>query len=115
MYFFKIFSIFLPIILCETLYAHCPTKYKTENLCLMLDQNVLYLYDHKSEHNGPYKDLSSTKIMSINSIGASKKSLEFNRIARGVYKIQSNDKIQKIELEMLNGKDTVILSVTQSK
>ena len=89
--------------------AHCPATFKPEQVCLMLDQNVLYIYDHKAEHNGPYKDLKS----SLLSIKVDGKVVTFSRAARGVFKIESKSKLKAIDLEILNGKEKVNLKVSE--
>lgn len=77
--------------------AHCPTMLKAEKVCFMLDQNVLYLYDHKVEHNGPYKDLMKSKIESIKSDG---KDVKFDHPSRGIYKIIADKTLTKLDLEI---------------
>ena len=89
-------------------YAHCPASFKPESLCLMLDQNVLYIYDHKSDHNGPYVDLKSALIETIQSNG---KLIKFNKAARGVYKLESLEKLKSLEIEMVSGKEKLKLKI----
>lgn len=84
--------------------AHCPQGFKPEKVCLMLDQNVIFIYDEKLEHNGPYKDLASSSIESIKSEGAE---LKFARVARGVYRIEDKRPLKLLELVMVNGKEKV--------
>lgn len=81
--------------------AHCPQGFKPEKVCLMLDQNVIYIYDEKLEHNGPYKDLASSSIETIKSEGAE---LKFARVARGIYRIEDKKPLKSLELVMINGK-----------
>ena len=80
-------------------YAHCPSTFKEEKVCLMLDDNTLYIYDTKLEHNGPYKDFNKAQIESIKTLD--NKKLEFKKIARGIYKFQSTTKEKKIVLAVL--------------
>lgn len=79
-------------------YAHCPSAFKEEKVCLMLDDNMLYIYDEKLEHNGPYKDFSKARVESIKTLD--KKNLEFKKLARGIYKFQSATKEKSIVLEV---------------
>ena len=53
----KQFIIILLITASVSANAHCPSHFKPENVCFMLDQNIIYIYDSKGEHNGPYQDL----------------------------------------------------------
>ncbi|MFA6236007.1 MAG: hypothetical protein WC635_01665 [Bacteriovorax sp.] len=80
--------------------AHCPAPYKTEKACFMLEQNVIYVYDEKVKHEGPYKDLTGT-LESVNSDGAD---LKFSRIARGVYKIDHPAMVKTVELTLAETK-----------
>lgn len=84
--------------------AHCPQGFKPEKVCLMLDQNVIYIYDEKLEHNGPYKDLATSSIETIKSEGAE---LKFARVARGIYRIEDKRPLKSLELVMINGKEKV--------
>ncbi len=88
--------------------AHCPNNFKYEHVCFMLDQNLLYIYDHKGEHNGPYKDLSKYKITNMTFNG---NQLSFKRIARGVFKLENKENLKKIEVEMSNDKMKTVLNV----
>lgn len=67
--------------------AHCPATLKEEKLCFMLDQNLLYAYDSKLEHNGPYKDFEKATLVGIKNKQGSP--LKFSKVARGIYKIDS--------------------------
>lgn len=51
----------------------------------MFDGSMIYIYDQKFEHNGPYKDFVSTSIVEIKN--AEKEKLKFNKAARGIYKL----------------------------
>lgn len=95
-----------PILLLSSLAleAHCPQGFKPEKVCLMLDQNVIYIYDEKLEHNGPYKDLATSSIETIKSEGAE---LKFARVARGIYRIEDKRPLKSLELVMINGKEKV--------
>lgn len=66
-------------------FAHCPTSFKEEGACLMLDNNMIFIYDSKIEHNGPYKDFKKASLVTLkNSKGAD---LAFKKVARGIYKL----------------------------
>jgi len=91
-------------------FAHCPLVFKAENACLMLDQNVIYVYDAKAEHNGPYKDFKDSAILMVKSEGSS---LKVDRVARGIYKITSEKSLKVIDLEILNKKKKVNFKLTE--
>ena len=91
--------------------AHCPTMLKAEKTCFMLDQNVLYLYDHKAEHNGPYKDLKTSKIESIKSVG---KDIKFEHPSRGIYKLFGSN-LTKVDIEIVTAGKKEILQVQIEK
>ncbi|MBC7537555.1 MAG: hypothetical protein H7281_01945 [Bacteriovorax sp.] len=82
--------------------AHCPFSFKPEKVCFMLDQNILYIWDQKFEHNGPYKDLVASEISSIKN---KDKVLFYSKIARGVYKIVNETPLALVEIE-IKGKNT---------
>lgn len=83
-------------------HAHCPTAFKPEKVCLMLDQNVIFVYDEKLEHNGPYKDFADgTKLLAIKSEGVE---LGFTLVARGVYRINYAKPLRTVDLEILQAK-----------
>ena len=92
--------------------AHCPTHFKPEKVCLMLDQNVLYIYGEKAEHSGPYQDFKNTTIDSIKADGAA---LTFSQVARGIYKIEEKKRFTKVELEMTNDKKKASVTVAVEK
>jgi len=79
-------------------YAHCPSALKEEKVCLMLDDNMLYIYDEKLEHNGPYKDFLKAQVESIKTLD--NKKLEFKKLARGIYKFQSAVKEKNVVIEV---------------
>ncbi len=89
--------------------AHCPALYSEEKVCLMLDGNLLYFYDHKLEHNGPYKDLSQGSIERI--LNSKKEELRFSKMARGIYKIDSKENLASLEVEIKNKKITQKITV----
>ncbi|MDO9181976.1 MAG: hypothetical protein Q7U04_06190 [Bacteriovorax sp.] len=90
--------------------AHCPASFAPEKLCLMLDHNIIYIYDHKAEHNGPYKDFVSSKLLG----GKSKQSsLNISRIAKGVYKIESAEILKSVELEVENAKKKTVIKLLE--
>lgn len=70
-------------------FAHCPTSFKEEGVCLMLDNNMIFIYDSKIEHNGPYKDFKKASLVKLkNSKGVE---LAFKKVARGIYKIETSE------------------------
>ena len=79
-------------------FAHCPSAFKEEKVCLMLDDNTLYIYDQKLEHNGPYKDLDKAMVVAIKALDG--KGLEFKKLARGIYKFESKVKEKTVVLEV---------------
>ncbi len=80
--------------------AHCPTPFKFEKVCFMLDQNVILIYSEDKEHNGPYTDLVQSTIESIKKDGIP---LKFSRVARGAYRIDSSKVLKSIELIVTSG------------
>ena len=100
----KLFAIFI-----TNVWAHCPVSFKPEKVCLMLDQNTLFIYDHKLEHNGPYKDFSNSKLVAFTLKG---KELAHKKVARGVYKIESNTELPSVTVILENNKikNTIIVS-----
>lgn len=64
----------------------------------MLDDNMLYIYDEKLEHNGPYKDLVKAEVTGIKTKDG--KQLEYKKLARGIYKFQSSTKEKSVVIEM---------------
>ena len=101
----KQFIIILLITASVSANAHCPSHFKPENVCFMLDQNIIYIYDSKGEHNGPYQDLKESTILSIKAEG---KPFRFSHLARGLYKIDSNKQVANLELEIQNSKKKFI-------
>ncbi len=51
----------------------------------MLESNLVYVYDHKLEHNGPYKDLVAPVVFK-NEKG---EVLKTSKAAPGIYKSES--------------------------
>lgn len=80
--------------------AHCPALYKIETACFMLEQNVIYIYDEKIKHSGPYKDLAAI-LESVKSEGAD---LKFSRIARGVFKIDHPTMVKSVDMILAESK-----------
>jgi hypothetical protein len=76
---------------------------------MMLDQNVIFVYDQKEKHSGPYKDFKESSFESIKSNG---QSLKFSKIARGVYRIESAQPLKTIDIEILNAKKKIPLNLT---
>lgn len=92
-----------------TVGAHCPASFKPENVCLMLDQNIIFIYDQKGEHNGPYKDFAKSSIESIKSKGTP---VKFSHTSRGVYKIDSTQALKSVDIEILNANKKIPLKLT---
>lgn len=80
-------------------FAHCPSPFKEEKVCLMLDDNMLYIYDQKLEHNGPYKDLEKAEVVAIKTTDGKK--LDYKKLARGIYKFQAPEKYKTVVLEVM--------------
>lgn len=98
----KIKNILIAVICLTTstfAFAHCPSSFKEEKVCLMLDSNMIYIYDQKFEHNGPYKDFAKAELQAIKSTDGKK--LEFKKIARGIYKFEAADKPKTVTVEVL--------------
>lgn len=91
-------------------FAHCPSAFKEEKICLMLDDNMLYIYDQKLEHNGPYKDLEKASVVGIKTLEG--KNLEFKKLARGIYKFEAPTKIKNVVLEVTLDKKKKEIQVT---
>ena len=89
--------------------AHCPALFKPENLCLMLDENVVFVYDKKGVHSGPYKDFTESSLIGIKSVG---QPLKYAKVARGVYRIESSQKLKKVEIEIMNAKKKTELNLS---
>lgn len=100
-------SLFL-FLLSINAYAHCPSSFKPEKVCLMLDQNVIFIYDEKLEHNGPYKDLTNSSIESVKSDG---KEVKFARVSRGVYRIEDSKALKAIDVIVIKEKIKKTISV----
>lgn len=83
-------------------YAHCPSSFKEEKVCFMLEKNLLYIYDQKMEHNGPYKDFEKAELVAIKS--TKNDILTFKKVARGIYQIESADVIKAIKVEVSHNK-----------
>jgi hypothetical protein len=104
------FFLLLTLFFYSNAYAHCPGHFKLESACLMLDQNLVYIYNQKFEHNGPYQDLKDYKISAIKNAG---KNFEFSKKARGIYEIKSEKKLVDIEIELTNKKNKTVLKLKQ--
>lgn len=90
----------LVLILSTESFAHCPAHYKAEKVCFMLDENIIYIYDEKVKHEGPYKDLAGA----LESMKADGADLKFSRIARGIYKIDHKPVLNSVDLTLVDGK-----------
>ena len=64
----------------------------------MLDVNIVYIYDDKLEHNGPYKDLVKAEVQGFRDGLGTK--IEFNKVARGIYKLTSIEKLKTVTLTL---------------
>ncbi|MBC7537602.1 MAG: hypothetical protein H7281_02180 [Bacteriovorax sp.] len=89
--------------------AHCPTAFKPETACLMLDKNVIFVFDQKDKHDGPYKDFKESSIESVKSNG---EPVKFSRVARGVYRIEFAQTLKTVEIEIMNAKKKIPLKLT---
>lgn len=105
----KLFTLILFGLKSSLGYAHCPANFTGDKVCFMLDTNLLYIYDHKLEHNGPYKDLKMGLLMSIKDKNES--DLVFKKIARGIYKIESKTDLKSVELTIVANKKTHKITV----
>ncbi len=91
-------SLSLMVIWQSAVFAHCPVLYQSEKVCFMFDQNTLYVYDSKNEHNGPYKDL----VAEIKFQDEQGQLLKHNRVASGIYKLSATNTVKKMILELKN-------------
>lgn len=78
-----------------TAFAHCPAHSKAQKVCFMLDDNKVYIYDEKLEHNGPYKDLNSPLIFK----DGNGKLLVSKKLTRGIYQIENKDQLKSVLVE----------------
>ena len=90
-------------------FAHCPARLPEEKVCFMLEDNMLYIYDEKLEHNGPYKDLEQAEVSSFKT--ADGKKIDYKKLARGIYKFQSTEKYKNIELAVVINKKIKTIKV----
>ncbi len=104
----KITALIATFLTSATLYAHCPTHFEAEKVCLMLESNLLYIYSDKKTHDGPYQDL---KHSSLESFTADGKNLKFSKTAKGVFKIEEAEKVKLVEVEFLVNKTKLKLKV----
>lgn len=80
---------------------------KKKKICFMLEKNLLYIYDNKLEHNGPYKDLEKAEVLGLKSLKGEK--LVYKKIARGIYKIEAAENFKSVLIEVsLNKKKSDI-------
>jgi hypothetical protein len=105
----KKITAFLLFTATATVGAHCPTAFKPETACLMLDQNVIFVYDQKDKHDGPYKDFKESSIESVKFNG---QPVKFSRIARGVFRIEFTQPLKTVEIEIMNAKKKIPLKLT---
>lgn len=76
----------------------------------MLDDNMLYIYDQKLEHNGPYKDLEKAQVVAIKTVDGKK--LDYKKLARGIYTFQAAEKYKNVVLEVMLDKKKKEIKVT---
>lgn len=91
----------------NTALAHCPLTLAEEKACILLEQNIIYIYDTKFEHNGPYKNFKFYQLKSVTSGG---KKITFQNASRGVIKLDSKELLKSVELEL--EKDAKIIRQT---
>ena len=91
----------------NTALAHCPFKLAEEKACFLLEQNIIYIYDTKFEHNGPYKNLKLYQLKAVTSGG---KKIAFQNASRGIIKLDSTGPLKSAELEL--EKDAKIIKLT---
>lgn len=87
----KLFLLALGLCASSSVYAHCPSNIKEEKVCMMLDGNLVYIYDEKLEHNGPYKDLAKASVKGFKDEKG--QAVKFTRVARGIYKLEANERL----------------------
>lgn len=104
------FYLSLVILTSFALEAHCPAVLKEEKVCFMLEKNILYIYDSKLEHDGPYKDLVQASLIEIKDENNS--SLQYKKLARGIMQINATKKIQKISAVFLVDKKKKEIVIT---
>lgn len=75
----------------------------------MLDDNTLYIYDQKLEHNGPYKDLEKATVVGVKTLDG--KNLEYKKLARGIYKFEAPTKYKNVVLEVMLDKKKKAIQV----
>lgn len=92
----KIFLIFASIFLCMNANSHCPLKIPNEKMCGMREENLLYFWSDKFEHNGPYQDFKLGKILNI---FENNQLVTFKKVANGILKINTSLKSSKIEIQ----------------
>ncbi|MBY0412956.1 MAG: hypothetical protein K2Q18_02265 [Bdellovibrionales bacterium] len=91
------------LVMAPNVFAHCPSHYKAEKVCMMFEKDTLYIYDEKLEHNGPYKDLEKAQVTAIKSIKGDV--LAFKKLARGIFKVP-NVEVKGVVVEFTLGKKT---------
>ncbi|MBC7713194.1 MAG: hypothetical protein H7177_07640 [Rhizobacter sp.] len=85
----KIVLVLVLLSLQSVAFAHCPSTFKEEKVCMMLDKNMVFIYDHDVEHNGPYKDFVKADLTALkNEKGVA---LPFKKVARGIYKVDTTE------------------------
>jgi hypothetical protein len=94
-------------------FAHCPAVYNAEHACMWLNKNMLYVYDHKSEHNGPYKDFKDAELTSIKSSAGS--DLALKKIARGIFKLVASDLQKNVTVVLTADKSKIEIKVDHDK
>lgn len=78
---------------------------------MWLDNNFLFIYDHKLEHNGPYKDLKKAQVTGFkNKLG---EELPFKKVARGILKIESTEIQKMVTVVLTKDKKNIELNVSK--
>ena len=109
-YMFKTLIFLINLLLISNALAHCPGHFAPEKVCFMLDQNLIYIYNEKFEHNGPYQDLKTYQVSHLKNAD---KKLEVTKKARGIFEIKSDKKLTEIEIELVKEKNRTVLKLKQ--
>lgn len=66
---------------------------------MMLDGNLVYIYDEKLEHNGPYKDLVKVSVVGFKNDQGQK--VKSTKVARGIYKLEADARLSTVMMTVL--------------
>jgi hypothetical protein len=108
----KLFLVVILLSLQSVAFAHCPSTFKEENVCLMLDKNLVFIYDHNFEHNGPYKDLAKSEFTALKD--AKGAIVPFKKVARGIYKVDATEIQKSLTAVLLFEKKKIEIKLTQN-